>query len=198
MPLTAKGEKILAAMQEEYGNDRGERVFYASKNAGTITGVDASPGVLIGIEGKGAAGRDAALDSVLGRLDGFARRLDEWERKDAQAAIDARVADAAPIDVMRNKLRELERRMGSGDPGSQNRWRAEIAELKEKIRSRQERGDSDDDGPWAVRDGKTHRTVSEHADYGTAVRKAKSMPTEHYVTNAEGEVDWQSWKPGGR
>ena len=40
MPLTAKGEKIKGAMQKEYGAEKGERVFYASKNAGTISGVD--------------------------------------------------------------------------------------------------------------------------------------------------------------
>jgi len=40
MPLTAKGEKILAAMIEEYGEEEGKRIFYASKNAGKITGVD--------------------------------------------------------------------------------------------------------------------------------------------------------------
>jgi hypothetical protein len=41
MPLTAKGEKILAAMKEQYGEEKGEEVFYRSKNKGTITGVDA-------------------------------------------------------------------------------------------------------------------------------------------------------------
>ena len=41
MPLTAKGRKIKAAMVEQYGEEQGERVFYASKNAGTISGVDA-------------------------------------------------------------------------------------------------------------------------------------------------------------
>lgn len=40
MPLTAKGQKIMANMQREYGPDKGERVFYASRNAGRITGVD--------------------------------------------------------------------------------------------------------------------------------------------------------------
>jgi|SRR5579864_7147335 len=40
MPLTAKGEKIKAAMQSEYGKEKGERVFFASKNAGKISGVD--------------------------------------------------------------------------------------------------------------------------------------------------------------
>lgn len=40
MPLTAKGRKIKRAMKKQYGADKGERVFYASRNKGTITGVD--------------------------------------------------------------------------------------------------------------------------------------------------------------
>lgn len=42
MPLTAKGEKIKAAMQKEYGKKQGESVLYASQNAGTISGIDAN------------------------------------------------------------------------------------------------------------------------------------------------------------
>jgi len=40
MPLTEKGKKILAAMKKEYGEVHGERVFYASINAGRITGAE--------------------------------------------------------------------------------------------------------------------------------------------------------------
>ena len=39
MPLTAKGKKIKAAMKKEYGAKKGEEVFYASVNKGTIKGV---------------------------------------------------------------------------------------------------------------------------------------------------------------
>jgi len=39
-PLTMKGQKILAAMKKVYGEEKGEQVFYASKNKGTISGVD--------------------------------------------------------------------------------------------------------------------------------------------------------------
>ena len=39
MPLTAKGKKILKAMRKRYGAKKGTRVFYASANAGKITGV---------------------------------------------------------------------------------------------------------------------------------------------------------------
>jgi hypothetical protein len=38
MPLTKKGKKIKGAMQDQYGKKKGEQVFYASQNAGTISG----------------------------------------------------------------------------------------------------------------------------------------------------------------
>lgn len=39
MPLTEKGEKIKAAMKKHYGGKKGEQVFYASENKGSIGGV---------------------------------------------------------------------------------------------------------------------------------------------------------------
>lgn len=42
MPLNAKGKKIKAAMQKEYGKKAGEKVFYASENKGSIKGVTKS------------------------------------------------------------------------------------------------------------------------------------------------------------
>lgn len=38
MPLTKKGKKIKGAMQRTYGKDKGEEVFYKSRNKGTIKG----------------------------------------------------------------------------------------------------------------------------------------------------------------
>ncbi len=38
MPLTPKGEKIMASMKKEYGPDA-KSVFYASANKGTIKGI---------------------------------------------------------------------------------------------------------------------------------------------------------------
>ena len=40
MPLNEKGRKIMKSMQKQYGPKRGETVFYASKNKGTIKGVE--------------------------------------------------------------------------------------------------------------------------------------------------------------
>lgn len=43
MPLTAKGSEIKSALVKEYGEKKGEQVFYAGKNKGTFTGIDAFP-----------------------------------------------------------------------------------------------------------------------------------------------------------
>lgn len=40
MSLTKKGKKIMAAMKDEYGDKKGEEVFYASANKGRIKGVE--------------------------------------------------------------------------------------------------------------------------------------------------------------
>ena len=40
MPLTSKGKKILRSMRKQYGPEKAEKVFYASKNKGKISGVD--------------------------------------------------------------------------------------------------------------------------------------------------------------
>lgn len=42
MPLTAKGKKIKAAMVKEYGKKKGEEVFYASENKGSLKGIKKS------------------------------------------------------------------------------------------------------------------------------------------------------------
>jgi hypothetical protein len=34
MPLSSKGEAILAALQKEYGAERGESILYAGQNSG--------------------------------------------------------------------------------------------------------------------------------------------------------------------
>jgi transcription antitermination factor NusG/phage FluMu protein Com len=55
-PLTKKGEKILAAMKKVYGEEKGEQIFYASKNKGTISGVDSGAGL------QGACGGERKFD----------------------------------------------------------------------------------------------------------------------------------------
>ena len=40
MPLTKKGRKIMRSMRQTYGAKKGEQVFYASRNKGTIKKVE--------------------------------------------------------------------------------------------------------------------------------------------------------------
>lgn len=42
MPLTEKGQKILAAFKSEYGEKKGEEYFYAARNKGSISGIDSA------------------------------------------------------------------------------------------------------------------------------------------------------------
>ena len=43
MPLSDKGKKVIKAMHDKYGKKEGDSVFYASKNAGKIEGVEKKP-----------------------------------------------------------------------------------------------------------------------------------------------------------
>jgi hypothetical protein len=56
MPLTSKGEEIKNAMEKQYGEKKGEQVFYASKNAGKISGVDEILGTTEGLKFYGPNG----------------------------------------------------------------------------------------------------------------------------------------------
>ncbi len=40
MPLTPKGKKIKSAMTKQYGEKKGERVFYGAAQSGKISGVE--------------------------------------------------------------------------------------------------------------------------------------------------------------
>jgi hypothetical protein len=40
MPLTKKGKSIFSKMQESYGKEKAQRVFYAMANSGKLKGVD--------------------------------------------------------------------------------------------------------------------------------------------------------------
>lgn len=62
-PLSSKGNEILKSMEEQYGPERGKSVFYASKNKGTIGGVD-SPRAGFDSYLKGKGWDQAACDEA--------------------------------------------------------------------------------------------------------------------------------------
>jgi hypothetical protein len=71
MPLTEKGEKIRHAMHEKYGKEKGEEVFYASKNKGTISGVDSMS------YADGIKQLASKADALMGRWDAFMKRRND-------------------------------------------------------------------------------------------------------------------------
>lgn len=56
-PLNKKGEEIKAAMKKQYGKKKGEQVFYASENKGSIKGVTESKHHSAGNLSKGFGGK---------------------------------------------------------------------------------------------------------------------------------------------
>jgi hypothetical protein len=84
MPLTEKGEKIKAAMKSQYGPEKGEQVFYAAKNKGTITGVDDAQSM--GFTGEGAT----PVEKLVSECDALATRFDAFE---------SRLHQRKPVDV---------------------------------------------------------------------------------------------------
>ena len=78
MPLTEKGEKIKTAMTKQYGPEKGEEVFYASKNAGRITGVD-------DFQHMGFTSAQAEpIKKLVTECDALLSRMDAFEHRKAQ------------------------------------------------------------------------------------------------------------------
>jgi hypothetical protein len=75
MPLTEKGEKIKGAMEKQYGPEKGEEVFYASKNKGRITGVDDNQHLgFTSAQAEPIKKLVSECDSLISRMDAFEHR----------------------------------------------------------------------------------------------------------------------------
>jgi hypothetical protein len=83
MPLTAKGEKIMAGMKKQYGEKRGEEVFYASKNAGKITGVDSDERSDDNQHMGFTTGFAEPIKKLITGVDGLTTRMDAFEQRRA-------------------------------------------------------------------------------------------------------------------
>jgi hypothetical protein len=83
MPLTEKGGKIKSAMEKQYGPETGERVFYASKNKGKITGVDSNRDDDNQHMGFTAAQAEP-VKKLVDSCDALISRIDAFEHRKAQ------------------------------------------------------------------------------------------------------------------
>ena len=124
MPLTTKGEKIMSAMKKEYGKEKGEQVFYASKNAGKISGVDSS-----------------RADMTDPEWQELRKLLSEWIGE--EAAEPEHKADASPskkLDMLLKGVSHLHRRMMRADAAL-----GDMADRLERNDASWERGLEDDE-----------------------------------------------------
>jgi hypothetical protein len=89
MPLTTKGASILKSMEETYGSKaKAEQVLYASKNAGKITGIDASRSeVDCRMDGDTYLSK---IDAARARVDATIKRMLRADTEAAERRIDAR------------------------------------------------------------------------------------------------------------
>jgi hypothetical protein len=93
MPLTDKGNEIKNAMTKQYGAKKGEQVFYASKNKGTISGVDDEAGEGEGSEVESWAGLMSDEDMTMSDED-LGVAMDRFDAlRDKAHALDRRCDD---------------------------------------------------------------------------------------------------------
>ncbi len=86
MPLTEKGSEILHAMEKEYGTDKGKQVFYASKNKGTISGVDSA----------------ARIDAIARAAHHLCQRFDAFNESDHPRDNEGKFTSGSSFDVDRH------------------------------------------------------------------------------------------------
>ena len=93
MPLTKKGDEIMSNMKKEYGAKEGEKVFYASRNSGRISGVD---GLVEGAAALHQRIADAAVQKpYISKMDGV------WELLDMHGKV---VASSRDMGALQPKL----------------------------------------------------------------------------------------------
>jgi uncharacterized protein len=140
MPLTEKGRKILAAMQEKYGEEKGKKVFYASKNAGKISGVDSDFEDIMPIIETLDARRKTIVRGKRGNIlqtreeeeeDGIIN-TDAWSEEARKAALEARRKKASPWSGEGNKAVKALRKARAAGPEALERYRARHAQRIKK------------------------------------------------------------------
>jgi hypothetical protein len=114
MPLTEKGETIKGAMEEQYGEGKGEQVFYASKNKGSISGVDKSDADEPALEASRAS------------------KEEERQRKGERASEQGEADPIAQLKDAELTLEQLEREQEQTEEGQERQ--NSIDDTKEQIR----------------------------------------------------------------
>jgi len=116
MPLTEKGQRILAEMTGTYGPKKGQQVFYASKNKGNITGVEKmrDGGILgfrpIGMEDGGSTDVEAVVGELYDLMRvGTTEEVLNFIRENRSDLLTAAAIDKPFFNTLRSLLGETPR-----------------------------------------------------------------------------------------
>jgi len=116
MPLTEKGQRILAEMTGTYGPKKGQQVFYASKNKGNITGVEKmrNGGILgfrpIGMEDGGSTDVEAVVGELYDLMRvGTTEEVLNFIRENRSDLLTAAAIDKPFFNTLRSLLGETPR-----------------------------------------------------------------------------------------
>ena|ERR1051325_10115279 len=129
MPLTPKGQKILGAMEDEYGAKKGKSVFYASANAGKIKGVHHSPDRY----------DDAQLTSEAPprhEYHGSPENLNETETPKKAGLSRGKIQQSDGTDSPRSNNRTKSAAMPDSPEGGQQSWPGGVDSFKESSSDR--------------------------------------------------------------
>lgn len=123
MPMTKKGQKIMRSMKEQYGPKKGEQVFYASRNKGSISGVErARSGGFV------STGTDAGDLAVLRS----AKNIDDGPsgmKKGGAVKKESRVNEAGNYTKPAMRKRLFDKIKAGGKGGKPGQWSARKAQM---------------------------------------------------------------------
>jgi len=138
VPLTTKGEHILKSMEGTYGKEKAEQVLYASKNAGTISGIDAIADACHRVADQ--------VETLHRRMDAYA---DRQSRKDATRAYEHEMTIRYSGDFDMAELIRALWWLGQAGASREIEVAASDAELREQLKRKGYRTEFGWDGDGA-------------------------------------------------
>ena len=142
MPLSSKGKKLMKKFIDTYGNEKAKEVFYASKNKGTIEGVEE------GVKGTASPEMQAMID----------RTAVLKAKKERAALMKANKEKAKPVEdstyykmgvILAEWMSKKDLEQYKGRPSRQKKAGAQgvtpMSDKQKKNRELQAQSDSDED-----------------------------------------------------
>ena len=159
MPLTAKGKKLKKKFKEQYGNKKGEQVFYAMENSGklkkvikAVSGRDAG----MGMGGKTGSGKSGSTNGGRDPSKQYTTKtnLSQKSRDDLTAQRDKARGRISPSTTIGGKIATYGAALAFGIPTSLTRRAIDYSPLAFGVpkgtKKTKDTGPKDRDGPQQI------------------------------------------------